>query len=117
LLDPIGLGLENFDGVGGYRTTYANGDAVDSSGELPDGSAFSSLPELASILATNPKLATCASQKVFVYGLGRGVMPTDAKYMEQIQTEWAKRGGTLRELIKEIVINDTFRFRRGEAAL
>jgi hypothetical protein len=36
VLDPIGMGLENFDAIGRFRTTYANGDAIDSSGVLPD---------------------------------------------------------------------------------
>ena len=50
-LDPIGLGLESFDGVGLYRSTYGNGQAIDASGVLPDGSTFNGLPQLAGILS------------------------------------------------------------------
>ena len=32
LLDPIGLGMENFDGIGKYRTAYGNGQTIDASG-------------------------------------------------------------------------------------
>jgi hypothetical protein len=34
ILDPIGFGLESFDAIGKYRTTYENGDPVDTSGEF-----------------------------------------------------------------------------------
>ena len=44
ILDPIGLGLENFDAIGQYRTAYANGDMIDSSGMLPTGEAFRRCP-------------------------------------------------------------------------
>ena len=33
LMDPIGLGLENYDGAGRYRTTE-NGEEIDASGEV-----------------------------------------------------------------------------------
>ena len=32
ILDPIGLGLENFDAIGRHRDEYANGDAIDAVG-------------------------------------------------------------------------------------
>ncbi|HET9953419.1 MAG TPA: DUF1592 domain-containing protein, partial [Polyangiaceae bacterium] len=35
VLDPIGLGLENFDAIGRYRTAYTGGEPVDASGQLP----------------------------------------------------------------------------------
>ena len=39
-MDPLGLALENFDGIGRWRTTEAD-VPVDPSAALPDGSAFS----------------------------------------------------------------------------
>src|SRR5439155_5899098 len=64
ILDPIGLGLENFDAVGRYRTTYANGDGIDASGTLPDGTAFRGLGELATILSSDSRLTDCVSKKL-----------------------------------------------------
>jgi hypothetical protein len=117
-LDPIGMGLENYDGVGEYRTTYANGDAVDPSGQLPaqwNNAMFSSLPELATILSSDSKMTDCASKELLTYALGRGVVPSDDGYLAQIRKGWSDAGVLgMKSLMKQIVLNDTFRFRRGE---
>ncbi len=42
IMDPIGFALENFDGLGRWRDTYAESSdgAINSSGVLPDGTPF-----------------------------------------------------------------------------
>jgi hypothetical protein len=113
-LDPIGMGLENFDAIGAYRTKYDNGDAIDSSGVLPDKSTFKSLLDLNQILSKpdDSRLTDCASSKLLTYALSRGVGDSDAPYLKQIRDVW--QGGNMKTLVKQIVLNDTFRFRRGE---
>jgi hypothetical protein len=118
-LDPIGLGLENFDAVGAYRTKYGNGDNIDSSGVLPTKETFSSVAELASILSMGPyqeKMTNCVSSKMMTYALSRSLLPTDQGYLQQIRNAWAQpnQGWNLKNLLKIIALNDTFRFRRGE---
>ncbi len=113
-LDPIGMGLENFDAIGQYRTAYANGDKVDPSGVLPEGDKFSSLTELAGILGKDTRLVNCASTKMMTYALSRGLGDTDQAYLQQIRQTWAAKGMGLRALLEQIVLNDTFRFRHGE---
>ena len=76
ILDPIGMGLENFDAIGRYRTAYSNGDVVDSSGKLPSGEAFKTLPELAGILSKDARLTDCASKRFMTYALSRGIVDT-----------------------------------------
>src|SRR5207248_616812 len=39
MIDPIGFGLEDYDGIGRYRTSE-NGKPIDSTGVLPDGRTF-----------------------------------------------------------------------------
>jgi hypothetical protein len=114
-LDPIGMGLENFDAIGGFRTKYPNGEAVDSSGVLPDGSKFANLGELATLLSQpgDTRLVDCASRKLMTYALSRDIGVSDEPYLKQIRDSW--QGGNVRDLVKQIVLNDTFRFRRGEA--
>jgi len=127
MLDPIGLGLENFDGIGAYRTTYgaAGGPPIDASGMLPTGEQFSSLSQLAAILSSNMPLASgqpshlqqltdCASRKLMTYALSRELTDTDEPYLNQIRTTWAGQGWGLKPLLKDIVLNDTFRKRHGE---
>ncbi len=50
ILDPFGFGLEAFDAIGRHRETYANGDRVDATGTLPDGTRFDGLLELSKLL-------------------------------------------------------------------
>jgi hypothetical protein len=114
ILDPIGMGLENFDAIGRYRTSYTNGDPVDSSGMLPDGSAFKTLPELAGLLSKDTRLTDCASKKLMTYALSRGIGDSDLPYLNQIRDNWTREGTGLGSLLKQIALSDTFRFRRGE---
>jgi hypothetical protein len=114
LLDPIGMGLENFDAIGRYRTKYTNGDAVDSSGVLPDKSTFSNLAELTAILAktSEKQLLDCASKMLMTYTLSRAVESTDGPYLDQIRKAW--NGGDMKTLLKQIVLSETFRFRQAD---
>src|SRR5262249_287443 len=70
--DPIGLGFENFDGIGAYRTTEG-GKPIDASGVLPDGTKFSGPSELASILSRPERgFDACVAQQMLTYMVGRG---------------------------------------------
>ena len=119
VLDPIGLGLENFDGIGAYRTKYSAKDTttIDASGMLPTGETFSSVAELAQILSMGEhlqELTDCASQKLMTYALSRSLAPGDSPYLNQIRTTWAGQGYGMKALLKDIVDSESFRFRRGE---
>jgi hypothetical protein len=115
MLDPVGLGLETFDGVGRYRTTYGNGTTIDASGTLPDGTTFNGPTELSTILAQDPRFSACMASKLFTYALGREVDTYDAATLTKLSASWTTRGLTLRNLLKEVVLSDAFRFRRGES--
>ena len=68
ITDPIGLGLENFDGIGRWRETE-NGATIDPSGDL-DGSTFTDFVGLSEAIAYHPDLATCLSETLLRYGTG-----------------------------------------------
>ncbi|HEY0709531.1 MAG TPA: DUF1592 domain-containing protein, partial [Polyangia bacterium] len=114
LLDPIGMGLENFDAIGRYRTKYANGDAIDSSGVLPDKSTFNNLTELTALLAktSEKQMLDCASKTLMTYTLSRAVEASDGPYLEQVRKSW--NGGDMKTLLKHIVLSETFRFRQAD---
>jgi hypothetical protein len=115
ILDPIGLGLERFDGIGRYREAYGNGDAIDPAGMLPDGTAFAGADQLGQLIGQDPRFPACVTTKLFTYALGRDVEAFDAASLQKLQTSWAARGPTIRNLMKEVVLSNAFRFRRGEA--
>jgi hypothetical protein len=115
ILDPIGLGLENFDAIGEYRTKYANGDSIDASGTLPDGTSFVGLTELSDALSKDVRLLDCVTEKMMTYALSREVVASDAGYKRKIQADWTSDGLRLASLLKRIVLSDPFRYRRGES--
>lgn len=114
LLDPVGLGLEHFDGIGRYRETYPGGVAIDTTGVLPGARHFDGLEGLAGVLAADPSFVTCAARKLFTYGIGRAIDPGDASapYLDQIVERWKGSSLGFRNLLKQLVASDTFRFRR-----
>jgi hypothetical protein len=113
-LDPIGLGLEHFDAVGAFRDRYGNGDDIDASGVLPDGTEFSGIYELSSALATDARFADCLSEKLLTYALSREVVQSDEPYLEEIRADWAGSDRSVGALLTRIVMSDLFRYRRGE---
>jgi hypothetical protein len=113
-MDPLGLALEKFDGIGQYREQYENGLPIDTQGTIAGDVSFDGLLELNQVLARDPRTMSCAASKLFSYGLGRRV-GVSRPYLDQIVTGWLdSEAPTLRSLIKELVKNDAFRFRRAE---
>jgi hypothetical protein len=113
LMDPIGFGLENYDGIGAFRTDD-NGFDIDASGTLPDGTEFNGANELAKLISADPRFAKCATQKTFVYALGRGVSSDDKDYLQGISEQFAAGGYKLKDLLALIAASEPFRFRRGQ---
>jgi hypothetical protein len=117
LMDPIGFGLENYDAVGVFRSED-NGAAIDASGTLPSGSAFSGVFELVDLLAADPNLARCMTQKLFTYALGRTPSLAATHYDPSTLLALADgfRGGgySFRELVRGIVLSVPFSQRRGD---
>lgn len=113
LLDPVGLSLENFDGIGRYRDTYADGTAIDASGVLPPDRPFNGMQGLSQLLSQDPGFLSCAAKKLFSFSIGRPVADSDGQYITQMVDGWKTDGLGLRNLIKQLVGNDTFRQRRG----
>ena len=73
-IDQIGFGLENFDGVGAYRTIEA-GQPIDSSGYIEDlnHTTFNGPEELARKLAAAPEVSQCLAAQMTAYVLGVSV--------------------------------------------
>ena len=128
LFDPFGLALEQYDGIGKFRTAYTNGSAIDPATELapsatyPQGLKFAGiegangLPGVAEAVTSNPQFATCISQKMLTFSLGRLLTDTDTPYLDLVNKEWLKDGAnpTIPRLIDGLVKTETFRYRRGE---
>ncbi|MCK6521639.1 DUF1592 domain-containing protein [Myxococcota bacterium] len=107
MTDPIGLGLEQFDGIGRFRTAE-NGATIDPSGEL-DGAAFTDALGLGAALAAHPAATSCLVETVYTYAWGHA--PDDA---EDPTVDWFLEGFTLTEhrllaLLRDIAASEAFR--------
>ncbi len=114
-MDPIGLGLENFDALGRFRKTQG-GKAIDSAGKLITGEEFSNVAVLKDILANERKkdLYRAISEKMLTYAIGRGVEYYDSTTISQLVGHLEKNDGKLVELIHAITTSAPFQKRRGD---
>ena len=113
-MDPLGFGLENYDGIGKWRTMDGK-FPVDSSGVLPNGSSFSTPAEMRAVLKTQlPQFSRRMEEKMLTYSLGRGLGAYDRRTVDEIDRKLAANGYGFQSLIYEIVRSLPFQSRRGE---
>ncbi|RYZ01843.1 MAG: DUF1592 domain-containing protein [Myxococcales bacterium] len=112
LMDPLGFGLENFDAIGRYRSQDA-GDTIDSSGVLPDGRAFNGPVELGALLAADPLTTKCLTKKLLTSSVGRLFEGgSDDAWVEATARQGVEAGGSLRSMLRAVVLSSPFRQRQ-----
>jgi hypothetical protein len=110
-MDPLGFGLENFDGIGQWRTTIGN-QPVDSAGILASGEKFSGPVEMKKILLSRKdEFTRNLTEKLLSYALGRGLEPYDIPAVKKITAAVAKDGYRTSTLVREIVNSYPFQYR------
>jgi hypothetical protein len=112
-MDPLGFGLENYDGIGAWRTADA-GMPIDAAGELPDGRTFEGPAALRSILEREHEaFARALTVKLLTYALGRGLTPADRQTVRTIARALPAHGHRFSGLVLEIVRSAPLQRRRG----
>jgi hypothetical protein len=112
-MDPLGFGLENYDGVGGWRAKDGPFD-IDASGTLPNGQSFSGPAELKRVLlARQDDFVRCLAEKMLTYGLGRGVEYSDKCTVADVANALREHEYKFSSMILAIVESDAFQKRRG----
>ncbi len=115
LIDPIGLGFENYDGVGRFRTVE-NGQDVDASGELLNlvdkslEGPFDGGVEVATRLSNATEVRDCIADHWITYALGHPEKDADLCSAMQIRDKFAE-SGSFEDLMVAIATADTFRYR------
>ena len=94
-MDPIGFSLENYDGVGAWRTKDG-GSAIDATGKLPDGTTFQGPAGSEELLLTahRDEFIATFTEKLMTYALGRGLESYDQPAMRAIMRDAAKQNTT-----------------------
>jgi hypothetical protein len=108
-MDPLGLGMEDFDQYGRFRTRYDAGQPVDSSGEV-DGTPFTGAKELGQLLAEDPRVTACLVKQLYRYGSARLEADSEAATLKQLDDSFAAQGYQLRPLLLQLVTSEGFRY-------
>jgi hypothetical protein len=106
LMDPLGLTLENFDGVGSFRTQEL-GKLIDVSGSL-DGVEFSSAQGLGKALRDSPMTSQCLVEKVYRSGVGREVAPGEQSQVVGFIKQFEANGHRVPNLMRAIALSPVF---------
>jgi hypothetical protein len=117
-MDSIGLGLENFDAVGRYRTSDSFG-TIDASGKLPGPTGgevnFDGVSQLAPILAADPRFVPCVMRKMLTFSIGRD-FSADTALVAQLTQLAGGGAANLRGALETVMMSDAFRSRRAALA-
>jgi len=104
--DPMGLALENFDGVGRHRVDE-DGAPIDPSGSL-DGKEFKDVVSLGQVIHDHPGLTSCLVKRAYGYGIGRATSRDDRPLLEYLNARFAAEGYRLPDLLRSIVLSNAF---------
>lgn len=111
LMDPIGLALEQLDGIGAYRETE-NGAPIDPSGEL-NGVRFADAADLGAVLSRDAGLGPCFVESLFRYAVGRDIDAGEWAWLSALEADVAARGYRWRDLLRAITLGEPFRTTSG----
>jgi hypothetical protein len=107
-MDPIGFGLENFNGIGAWRD-QDEGEPIDTMGELPGGLAFHGPEELKAILRNRyDALLRNMIERMFTYAVGRPVEYYDERAIRQIIQQVNDNEGRAQPMIQALVASEPF---------
>ena len=114
VMDPIGLGLENFDAVGKWRTREPGGE-IDAHGQLADGTSIDGAAALREALSADPEqFARVFTEKLLTYALGRGLEAYDMPTVRRIVREAEGDDYRFSALVKGVADSVPFRMRRAQ---
>ena len=113
VMDPIGFALENYNGIGQWRS-QDGGSPIDATGKLPDGTEFTGPPGLKTALTTvrRDEFASTVAERLLTYALGRGVEYYDQPTVRAIMRDTKVGEHPLRDMITAVVLSKPFQMRR-----
>jgi Protein of unknown function (DUF1592)/Protein of unknown function (DUF1588)/Protein of unknown function (DUF1595)/Protein of unknown function (DUF1587)/Protein of unknown function (DUF1585) len=113
LMDPIGFGFENFDGVGLWRD-QDNGVPVDASGEISVTDAagpFNGVVELGQKLAQSRDAQTCFVGHWLTFAYGRTETAQDACTRASLEKAFESSKGNVKALLIALTQTEAFLYR------
>ena len=115
-IDPPGFALEQFDGLGAWRTRDEFGNAIDATATMPSGRTVEGMAGLRALLLERPEqFAGTVTEKLLSYALGRGLEHTDKPIVRAIVRDAAADDYRWSALIAGIVKSPAFLMRNAAA--
>ncbi|WP_339733471.1 DUF1592 domain-containing protein [uncultured Gimesia sp.] len=117
--EPLAFGLEKYDGLGAFHERDEHGNQLREDGEiLFPGAAkpvsYETSAALMNLMAESPRVQESITWKVTQFALGRPLVASDARILDQIHKAAQKKGGTYSSLITAIVLSDLVQMTRTE---
>jgi hypothetical protein len=112
VMDPLGFALENFDAIGVWRTKdRETATAIDSTGELADGTLVHGPVELRKALLAKPnQFVETLTEKLMTFGLGRSIDYNDMPAVRKVVREAARDNYRFSALLTAIAESEPFRY-------
>ncbi|MDC0675146.1 DUF1592 domain-containing protein [Nannocystis radixulma] len=107
LMDPIGFGLENFDGIGVFRLVE-NGVDLDTKSNLDSLGEFDGARELGSLLRQSPAVTRCLVRNLFRHATGHLELPGELGALEDLDASFEDNEYRMKELLAELVASPAF---------
>ena len=107
MMDPVGFGLENYDGIGRFRTED-NGQPIDASAEI-DGQPFDGAAGLGALVAESPDSPHCLVRNLYRHATGHIEGPGEEVALVAIEDAFVEGGHRMQDLLVEIVASPAFR--------
>jgi len=114
VMDPLGFALENFDATGMWRDKdrFA-GVAIDSAGELPDGTKINGPDDLRKALLRRPdQFVQAFVENLLTYAMGRTREYYDMPTVRKIVRDTAAKDYKFSAIVQAVVSTDQFKMRR-----
>jgi hypothetical protein len=108
LMDPIGFGLENYDGVGLFRT-LDNGAPIDALSDV-DGVPFEGALELGHALREREQFSYCSVLNLYRHATGHVEAAGELGRLQDVTDAFIAADHRLKDALVELVVSRAFRY-------